>query len=93
MELTLIVSMTPAEFSKFIQPIAGDGGGQIFVRRMQDAARLQNRKAKTEAKRELMISGSDVERWFKYRDNYGPGGFQTRLGRPPAESSGDAASA
>lgn len=73
MNLTLTVYFTPEEWRLFMKPIVGNGGGQIFVRKCQAKACKQHRA--------LSLTGEDVNRWFRYRDNYGSGGFQQRMGR------------
>lgn len=72
------------QWSAFHAFIAGSGGGQQFVRRMQGLARTQHERT---GRYELTIENDDVETWFRYRDEYGDGGFQQRLGRAPQQSS------
>ena len=81
MFLNMQVSMSPSEFEDFMRPISGDGGGQQFVRKMQTLAR------KTTFGGAVMVTGDDVEKWFRYRDDYGSGGFQSRLGRGATQES------
>jgi hypothetical protein len=80
MRLQLRVKFTLAEFDEFLRPISGAAGGQQFIRRCQSM--LRGNYTLT-GERVLVLDGEDAERWFRYRDAYGSGGFQSRLGRPP----------
>lgn len=76
MHLSLTIHFTPDEWQHFMRPITGAGGGQIFIRRCQEHVDYRNRS--------LSLTGEDVDRWFRYRDQYGHGGFQSRLGHKAA---------
>lgn len=73
---TLYVTFTSPQWAEFHRAIAGHGGGQQFVRRMQQKALAQLRQT---GRLTLAVSGDDAERWLRYRDSYGDGGFQQRL--------------
>lgn len=83
MKLTLIVKFTESEYVEFMGSIAGTGGGQEFVRHCQRLAGDQNNLGSRQptGTRELTLHDEDVNKWFRYRDAYGSGGFQSRLGR------------
>jgi hypothetical protein len=76
--LTLVVEFSDVQHLAFMRSISGDGGGQQFVRYCQAKIARSGVNRWT-----LTLRGEDVERWFRYRDDYGDGGFQQRLGRQP----------
>jgi hypothetical protein len=80
MNLQLTVFFTEEQAAEFLRHIEGEGGGQQFVRRCQELLRIELARSGI---RRLVLTGQDPERWFRYRDNYGSGGFQSRLGREP----------
>lgn len=86
MALELLVIFTSEQKDEFCRPIAGTGGGQNFVRRCGAMLLEQNENpGNTRVTWFLKINGSDPEKWFRYRDDYGDGGFQSRLGRKPKQ--------
>lgn len=80
MHLTLTVYFpTLDQYHEFMRHIEGEGGGQHFVRYCQQKMDTVNHR--------LTLTGEDVEKWFRYRNEYGSGGFQSRLGRGPQQDS------
>lgn len=86
MKLTLTVEFSEQERIKFMDSIAGAGGGQQFVRYCQSMLAAQNMR-NPNGSATLTLTGSDVDKWFRYRDEYGSGGFQSRLGRSEQQAS------
>lgn len=87
MLLKLEIHFTRTQLEEFLRPISGDGGGQQFVRRCQSIVRQQNTRREPGTGAVLTLLGDDVERWIRYRNEYGDGGFQRRLGRTPEQAS------
>ena len=77
MRLTLSVRFTREQWEEFCRPISGTGGGQGFVRRLAARRAIPDDAGDVT----LVLTGEDVERWFRYRDYRHGGGFEQRLGR------------
>jgi hypothetical protein len=67
-EMTIV--LLEAERAQLMKPVRGEGGWQRLLRRLQ---------AQTDGY-SLSLAARDVEMIRKYRDRYGSGGWQTRLG-------------
>lgn len=82
MRKTMVVEFTPEQLAEFQRPIVGAGGGQQFVRACQEKIKLTRHGGSDKwCAGTLTLVDSEIDTWFRYRDAYGSGGFQSRLGR------------
>lgn len=73
MRIQMTVHFDREEWKNFMRPITGNGGGQVFIRTLQARADYRNKS--------IALTDNECARFFRYRDAYGGGGFQSRLGR------------
>lgn len=66
---------TEGDAAAFMRPISGDGGGQRFVRACQ--AKMCGYPPTSGCY--IPLAEEEFEKWIRYRDAYGRGGFQSRL--------------
>jgi hypothetical protein len=69
--LKIVIELTPQELEFLGRPVAGQGGFQSLLRRIQGQI----------AHDRLVLTDADAERLIRYATQYGGGGFQERLGR------------
>ncbi len=67
--LPIVIDLPPDELEYLRRPVAGQGGFQSLLRRLQNQIAVN----------QLVLSHSDAERLLRYATQYGPGGFQDRL--------------
>lgn len=65
------IRLSPPEMSSLLRPVVGDGGFQTLLRKLQAQV--------DPGTRILRITSDDHEKMTRYKEEYGPGGFQDRI--------------
>lgn len=65
------IRLSSLELGSLLRPVVGDGGFQTLLRKLQTQVDPRTRV--------LRITSDDHEKMTRYKEEYGPGGFQDRI--------------
>ena len=69
--MPIIVTLTTKEATRLLRPVTGQGGWQTLTRKLQNRLTKDNK---------LMIYEGEIETIRRYTEDYGVGGWESRLG-------------